>query len=180
MPTSGESGLDLPVDTSVAIALVVSDHAHHAPTFEAMADRRLGLAGHAAFETFSVLTRLSPPARRTTAAVARILVGLPGHQVPQRGGGGRTARAPRIERNRGRVGLRRSGRCCRGGARSPAGHPRSPGGRDLSQARCPRRAAGVMGRHQSEIRRGRTRLEPCPVSRRWWCQPAPRRSATKR
>jgi predicted nucleic acid-binding protein len=31
------------------------------------------LAGHAAFETFSVLTRLPPPARRTPAAVARLL-----------------------------------------------------------------------------------------------------------
>ncbi|MBA3421411.1 MAG: type II toxin-antitoxin system VapC family toxin [Thermoleophilaceae bacterium] len=73
MPTSGESGLDLLVDTSVAIALVVSDHGDHVATLEAMADRRLGLAGHAAFETFSVLTRLPPPARRTPAAVARIL-----------------------------------------------------------------------------------------------------------
>jgi predicted nucleic acid-binding protein len=73
MPTSSESGLDLLVDTSVAIALVVSDHAHHMATFDAVADRRLGLAGHAAFETFSVLTRLPPPARRTAVAVARIL-----------------------------------------------------------------------------------------------------------
>jgi predicted nucleic acid-binding protein len=67
------SGPDLLVDTSVAVALVVADHAHHEPTFAALGDRRLGLAGHAAFETFSVLTRLPPPARRTPATVARLL-----------------------------------------------------------------------------------------------------------
>ncbi len=79
MPISDKRGGDLLVDTSVAIALTVSDHEHHAATFEAVGDRRLGLAGHAAFETFSVLTRLPPPARRTPAAVARILAaGFPG------------------------------------------------------------------------------------------------------
>jgi hypothetical protein len=34
---------------------------------------RLGLAGHAAFETFSVLTRLPPPGRRSSTAVSRML-----------------------------------------------------------------------------------------------------------
>ena len=61
------------VDTSVAVALTVADHEHHEPTFRALGGRRLGLAGHAAFETFSVLTRLPPPARRSPAAVARLL-----------------------------------------------------------------------------------------------------------
>lgn len=69
----GDSKPDLLVDTSVAVALTVSDHEHHGTTFRAVADRRLGLAGHAAFETFSVLTRLPPPARRTPATVARLL-----------------------------------------------------------------------------------------------------------
>jgi predicted nucleic acid-binding protein len=64
---------DLLVDTSVAVALSVVDHDHHEETFHALRDRRLGLAGHAAFETFSVLTRLPPPSRRTPAAVARVL-----------------------------------------------------------------------------------------------------------
>ncbi len=73
MPTSGEKDSDLLVDTSVAVALVVGDHEHHLKTLEALAGRRLGLAGHAAFETFSVLTRLPPPARRTPATVARLL-----------------------------------------------------------------------------------------------------------
>lgn len=74
MPTRGRANaVDLLVDTSVAIALLVSDHEHHTATFAALANRRLGLAGHAAFETFSVLTRLPPPARRTAAAAARLL-----------------------------------------------------------------------------------------------------------
>jgi predicted nucleic acid-binding protein len=72
MPTSG-SRPDALVDTSVAVALVVADHAHHASTIEVLAGRRLGLAGHAAFETFSVLTRLPPPARRSASAVAQLL-----------------------------------------------------------------------------------------------------------
>jgi predicted nucleic acid-binding protein len=64
---------DLLVDTSIAIALTVADHEHHETTFRALGDRRLGLAGHAAFETFSVLTRLPPPGRRTPATVARLI-----------------------------------------------------------------------------------------------------------
>ncbi len=72
MPTGG-SHPDLLVDTSVAVALVVADHEHHAVTIEALGERRLGLAGHAAFETFSVLTRLPPPARRAPQVVARLL-----------------------------------------------------------------------------------------------------------
>ena len=61
------------VDTSVAVALTVGDHEHHEDTFKRLSSRRLGLAGHAAFETFSVLTRLPAPARRTPATVARLL-----------------------------------------------------------------------------------------------------------
>jgi predicted nucleic acid-binding protein len=72
MPASAR-GPDLLVDTSIAVALVVADHEHHETTFRALAAHRLGLAGHAAFETFSVLTRLPPPARRTPATVARLL-----------------------------------------------------------------------------------------------------------
>ena len=73
MPARSSAGPELLVDTSVAVALVVADHAQHRPTVEALGDRRLGLCGHAAFETFSVLTRLPAPARRTPAAVARLL-----------------------------------------------------------------------------------------------------------
>lgn len=75
MPTAGRRGLrsDLLVDTSVSVALVVADHEHHALVTRAVRRRRLGLAGHAAFETFSVLTRLPPPARRGPEDVDRIL-----------------------------------------------------------------------------------------------------------
>jgi len=61
------------IDTSVAIALVVTDHQHHAATVEAVGGRRLGLAGHAAFEAFSVLTRLPSPLRLTPVAAAELL-----------------------------------------------------------------------------------------------------------
>ena len=72
MPTSARDP-DVLVDTSVAFALVVDDHEFHAATIEVLEGRRLGLAGHAAFETFSVLTRLPPPARRAPHVVARLL-----------------------------------------------------------------------------------------------------------
>lgn len=72
MPTSGDAP-DLLVDTSVAVALSIADHAHHDVVFDALRGRRLGLAGHAAFETFSVLTRMPPPARLTPAAAWRVL-----------------------------------------------------------------------------------------------------------
>ena len=64
---------ELLVDTSVAVALVVADHEHHASVARAIGSRRIGLAGHAAFETFSVLTRLPPPARREPAIVDRLI-----------------------------------------------------------------------------------------------------------
>lgn len=72
MPTN-RRGDDRLVDTSVAVALVVADHEHHIRTTAALDGHRLGLSGHAAFETFSVLTRLPPPARRTPEAVGRLL-----------------------------------------------------------------------------------------------------------
>jgi len=72
MPARGK-GPEVLVDTSVAVALVVADHQDHDDTSAALAGRRLGLAGHAAFETFSVLTRLPPPARRSPATVTRVL-----------------------------------------------------------------------------------------------------------
>jgi predicted nucleic acid-binding protein len=61
------------VDTSVAVPLVVADHEHHRIVADAVGGQALGLAGHAAFETYSVLTRLPPPARRSPAVVARLL-----------------------------------------------------------------------------------------------------------
>jgi predicted nucleic acid-binding protein len=64
---------DLLVDTSVAVALIITGHESHQATLRAVEGRRLGLAGHAWFETYSVLTRLPAPARRSTAEVQRIL-----------------------------------------------------------------------------------------------------------
>lgn len=61
------------VDTSVAVALVVGGHEAHGRTMDALDGRPLGLAGHAWFETFSVLTRLPPPVRRHPEEVVAIL-----------------------------------------------------------------------------------------------------------
>lgn len=72
MPTS-DNEPQLLIDTSVAIALAAVGHEHHQATRKAIGGRSCGLAGHAAFETFSVLTRLPPPNRRTPAAVTRLL-----------------------------------------------------------------------------------------------------------
>jgi predicted nucleic acid-binding protein len=72
MSTSGSSVPDL-LDTSAAIAFLVQDHEHHEATFSALADRQLGLAGHAAFETFSVLTRLPSSSRLVPEAAHRLL-----------------------------------------------------------------------------------------------------------
>ena len=77
MPTASSraraAGPEALVDSSVAIPLVVVDHEHHRLAQRAVRGRRLGLAGHAAFETYSVLTRLPPPIRRTPAAVEQLL-----------------------------------------------------------------------------------------------------------
>lgn len=76
MPTASRARSRPPValvDSSIAIPLVVVDHEHHRLARHAVSGRRLGLAGHAAFETYSVLTRLPPPVRRTPAAVGRLL-----------------------------------------------------------------------------------------------------------
>lgn len=72
MPTNAEARLRL-VDTSVAVALSVADHEGHEATAAALTGRTLGLAGHAAFETFSVLTRLPGAARRPAGVVAGLL-----------------------------------------------------------------------------------------------------------
>ena len=74
MPTAADlTPPELLVDTSAAVALVVADHEHHDAVVAAIGARRLGLAGHAAFETFSGLTRLPPPARRTADVVEQLL-----------------------------------------------------------------------------------------------------------
>jgi len=59
MPTDTAAERDVVLlDTSAAIALIVEDHEAHSVTLNAVGGRRLGLSGHAWFETYSVLTRL--------------------------------------------------------------------------------------------------------------------------
>lgn len=72
MPTSG-SAPDVLLDTSAAVALCVAGHESHELVATSLDGQTLGLAGHAAFETFSVLTRLPPPSRRPAATVANLL-----------------------------------------------------------------------------------------------------------
>ena len=80
MPTGTDAEPEeiLLLDTSAAIALVVEDHEAHIATLEAVRGRRLGLAGHAWFETYSVLTRLPGGLRRSPGDVA----GLLSHDFP--------------------------------------------------------------------------------------------------
>jgi predicted nucleic acid-binding protein len=64
---------DLLLDTSAAIALVVPASETPAAVMKRTRGATLGLAGHAAFETYSVLTRL-PGALRLNAAGARSVI----------------------------------------------------------------------------------------------------------
>ena len=61
------------LDTSTAVALVVEDHEAHVATLDAVRGRRMGLAGHAWFETYSILTRLPGVLRRSPADALRLL-----------------------------------------------------------------------------------------------------------
>ncbi|RNL61999.1 type II toxin-antitoxin system VapC family toxin [Nocardioides marmoriginsengisoli] len=69
MPTSA----DLLLDTSAAVPFLVRTHVAHAATHQATSKKRLGLAGHAAFETFSVITRLPEPSRVSPDKAALML-----------------------------------------------------------------------------------------------------------
>lgn len=76
MPTD-TGGSDRPIvlllDTSAAVPLVVERHEAHSTVFSATQGRRLGLAGHAWFETYSVLTRLPADLRRSPEDVLVML-----------------------------------------------------------------------------------------------------------
>lgn len=59
MPTSAKPAAQRwAVDTSVAVAAVDASHTAHEVCRKVVVERRPGLAGHAAFETYSVLTRM--------------------------------------------------------------------------------------------------------------------------
>ncbi|MFP5489839.1 MAG: type II toxin-antitoxin system VapC family toxin [Acidimicrobiia bacterium] len=60
MPSSVE-GEAYAVDTSVAVAALDAGHAAHVWCRRAVLEHRPALAGHAAFETYSVLTRMPGP-----------------------------------------------------------------------------------------------------------------------
>jgi predicted nucleic acid-binding protein len=70
LPTSAEPIL---LDTSAAIALLSSKNLHNPSVRERTSGHRLGLAGHASYETYSVLTRLPVPLRLIAADAARVL-----------------------------------------------------------------------------------------------------------
>jgi len=71
LPTKPDPVLLL--DTSAAIALTDPDHPLHAAVRTAVRGRRLGLAGHANFEFYSVVTRLPAPRRRTPDQVRQVM-----------------------------------------------------------------------------------------------------------
>jgi predicted nucleic acid-binding protein len=71
--TDADQRLVALLDTSTAVALIVEDHEAHVATLERIRGRRLGLAGHAWFETYSVLTRLPGGLRRSPADALRLL-----------------------------------------------------------------------------------------------------------
>lgn len=62
------------VDSSAAVPLMIDTHEHHEPVFDALSHLDRGLAGHAAFETYAVLTRLPPPDRRPPRVVRHLLL----------------------------------------------------------------------------------------------------------
>lgn len=69
LPTNVEHVL---VDTSAALALVQRENPFHRAAGARLAGCRRGMAGHAAVELLSVLTRLPPPQRVSPAAALRL------------------------------------------------------------------------------------------------------------
>lgn len=65
--------LPVALDTSVAVPLVVERHAAHSAVTRWWAGRSVALAGHAAAETYSVLTRLPGDLRLMPDDAARLL-----------------------------------------------------------------------------------------------------------
>lgn len=60
-------------DTSVAVSALDSTHEAHRSCREALVELRPALAGHAVFETFSVLTRLPAPLRLSVQQAAYVI-----------------------------------------------------------------------------------------------------------
>lgn len=70
MPISGDRWA---ADTSVAVPTLDAGHAAHRACREVVAARRPALAGHAAFETLSVLTRMPGPLAVDTPTAVSII-----------------------------------------------------------------------------------------------------------
>lgn len=70
MTSSGEAWA---CDTSVAVAALDPNHDAHDACRRALVDFRPALAGHAVFETYSVLTRLPLPLRLTADQATSVL-----------------------------------------------------------------------------------------------------------
>jgi predicted nucleic acid-binding protein len=60
-------------DTSVAVAALDPTHEAHSACRRALVEHRPALAGHAMFETYSVLTRLPLPLRLSAGQAASVL-----------------------------------------------------------------------------------------------------------
>ena len=73
MPTSAERHA---ADTSVAVAALDASHAAHGACRAAIVAHRPGLAGHAAFETYSVLTRMPGPLAVDGPTAATVISGM--------------------------------------------------------------------------------------------------------
>jgi predicted nucleic acid-binding protein len=65
--------VDVLLDSSAAVALILADHEFHSAVLHATRGRQMGLAGHAWFETYSVLTRLPAGLRRSSASAGWVL-----------------------------------------------------------------------------------------------------------
>jgi hypothetical protein len=74
LPTRSDRA-DLLLDTSAAISLVSPSASAHKSVIARTTGLRLGLAGHAVFETYSVLTRL-PGGQRLSPAAAQRVIGV--------------------------------------------------------------------------------------------------------
>jgi toxin FitB len=65
---------DLLVDTSLAVPLLLTSHQAHDAVNASLGGRSIALAGHAANETYAVLTRLPGDARLSPGDAVRLLV----------------------------------------------------------------------------------------------------------
>jgi len=65
--------IDLLVDTSLAVPLLLASHQAHGAVNASVGNRSVALAGHAAHETYAVLTRLPGDARLSPRDAVRLL-----------------------------------------------------------------------------------------------------------